>query len=76
MRFALAAACSSMLLGSTAPQRAQHESPAVQNSALINDCAVFYDTTDRTLNVFRTLDDCSRRTDVDVWRQIIPVAEP
>ena len=77
MRFALAAACSSMLLGSTAPQRAQHEeSPAAQNSALISGCAVFYDTADRTLNIFRTIDDCSRRIDVDVWRQMIPVAEP
>eukprot|EP01043_Picozoa_sp_COSAG02_P050007 COSAG02_NODE_5086_length_4643_cov_1.654945_2_plen_354_part_00 len=76
MRLALAAACSSLLLGSTAPQRAQHESPTVQNSALISDCAVFYDTTDRTLNIFRTVDDCSRRADVGVWRQMIPVAEP
>lgn len=78
MRLAVAAVCSSALLGSTAPQRAQHVSAALppRQSALISGCAVFYDTANRTLNVFRTVQDCSQRADAAVWRQTLPVMEP
>ena len=78
MRLAVAAVCSSALLGSTAPQRAQHVSAALppRQSALISGCAVFYDAANRTLNVFRSVQDCTQRADAAVWRQALPVMQP
>lgn len=73
----LAVVCTSHLLSSTVPQRAQHLSASPpEHSALISDCAVLYDPADRTLGVFRTVEDCLRRRDPEVWREVISVAVP